>query len=219
MRPPAPVMSMFARQLAHPSGMAGRVVGRMLNRGNAGAISTAIDLSGVGAGHVAADLGFGGGLGLRLLLERTAPEGTVHGVELSSTLLSAATRSLRSQIASGRLYLHEGSLERLPLADGSLDAVITLNTFYFLAELEHACSELVRVLAPGGAVVVGVGDPGAMSKMPFTAHGFVLRSAVDVQSALAAAGLTVQEDHRLGEGQGAYHLITAVRSSSGAIAS
>lgn len=42
--------------------------------------------------------------------------------------------------------------------------------------------------------MIGVGDPDAMAKMPFTPYGFTLRPVAEVKDALERAGLTV--DHR-----------------------
>jgi arsenite methyltransferase len=204
-------MARLARQLAHPSGVPGRFVGRMLNRGNAGTIAAAVDVCGAGPGDATADVGFGGAVGLQRLLELTGPGGVVHGVELSTTLLSAARRRFRQPLEDGRLCLHEGSLERLPMEDGSLTAVLTVNTFYFLSELAPVCAELARVLIRGGRVVVGVGDPDAMARLPVTTHGFRLRPVAEIWGALMDAGLHMVQDHRVGDGPDAYHLLVAAR--------
>ncbi|WP_216902022.1 class I SAM-dependent methyltransferase, partial [Nocardia alni] len=79
-------------------------------------------------------------------------------------------------------------------ADASLDAVITVNTLYFVPELDRACAELARVLRPKGRVVIGVGDPDGMAKLPFTGYGFRLRPVAELTAALESAGLSV--DHR-----------------------
>ena len=98
--------------------------------------------------------------------------GRVHGVEVSDTMLSQAARRYRRDVAAGRLALHTGSLTQLPFADSALDGVLTVNTIYFIAELNCAFTELARVVGSAGRIVVGVADPDAMARMPFTGHGF-----------------------------------------------
>ncbi|WP_246229064.1 class I SAM-dependent methyltransferase [Mycolicibacterium psychrotolerans] len=95
----------------------------------------------------------------------------VHGVEMSETMLTEAKRRFSDPIARGRLRLYSGRMESLPLEDSALDAIISTNTIYFVPDLAAAMSELVRVLRPGGRLVLGVGDPGRMSRMPFTRQG------------------------------------------------
>ena len=179
-----------ARQLGHPSGWRGRLVGRALNKGNRTLVEAAIGAAGVGPGQTAADIGFGGGVGLRLLLDRVGPTGSVHGIDVSTTMVDQARRAFREQCATGTLTLAVGSMTRLPLADDVLDAAITVNTVYFVEDLEAAFRELARVLRPGGRLVVGVSDPEAMARMPVTAYGFRLRPIEALAEAMAAAGLT-----------------------------
>ncbi|WP_429424433.1 class I SAM-dependent methyltransferase [Nocardia sp. GAS34] len=190
-------MSTVAGQLGNPHGPLGRVVGTVLNRGNRFLIEASIDAAEVASGAAAADVGFGGGVGLSVLLERVGAEGTVHAVELSREMLAGARSRFTREIGQGRLRVLEGSLTELPLADASLDSVITVNTVYFVPELDRACAELARVLRPAGRVVIGIGDPDGMAKMPFTAHGFRLRPIGELTVALAGAGLTVE--HRVVE--------------------
>jgi trans-aconitate methyltransferase len=80
----------LARQLGHPDGWRGRLIGRGLNRGNRPVVAAAVEHTGVGAGDRAADLGFGGGIGLRLLLQRVGAVGHVDGVDVSETMLESA---------------------------------------------------------------------------------------------------------------------------------
>lgn len=119
-------------------------------------------------------LASGGGIGLRLLLDRPdAP--TVHGVEVSTEMIRQAQAAFAGDLAAGRLRLHHASITALPLATSSLDGIITVNTVYFVDDLDQAFSELARTLASPGRAVIGIGDPDAMGKLSFTAHGFRLR--------------------------------------------
>jgi arsenite methyltransferase len=197
-----------ARQLGHPQGLAGRLVGARLNRGNARAVAAAVDAAGVGAGASAADLGFGGGVGLSLLLERVGASGIVHGVEVSDEMLATARRRHPAAISTGRLVLHKGSLDRLPLPEAALDGLVTTNTVYFIDDLPAAFAEMARVLAPSGRAVLGIGDPDAMARMPFTRYGFRLRAVDDVLESARAAGLDLRSHERVGDGSRPFHVLT-----------
>ncbi len=155
-----------------------------------------------------ADVGFGGGIGLKFLLDSVGQSGLVHGVEVSDTMLSRAARRYRRDIAAGRLALHTGSLTQLPFADSALDGVLSVNTIYFVAELDHACTELARVVNSAGRIVVGLADPDAMARMPFTGHGFHLRPVPEVIDTLRGAGLGVQH-RRISQRDDAPHLLVA----------
>jgi SAM-dependent methyltransferase len=207
------VLAGFASQLGRPTGLRGRLIGNMLNRSNRGEIAMAIAALDIPSGAVAADLGFGGGVGLELLLGRVGDTGQVYGVELSPTMVSRASRRFRREVAGGRLHLRSGSITQLPLETESIEAAITINTIYFIAELDQAFSELARVLTRSGRIVVGIGDPEAMSRMPMTPYGFRLRPVAEVTAAAELAGLALRDDKRSGQGAGAAHLLVFARSS------
>src|SRR3984893_13678317 len=202
------IMAGIAKQLGHPSGLRGRVVGVALNRGNRRFVSAAVQALQPDVAAGGADVGFGGGVGLKFLLDSVGQSGRVHGVEVSDTMLSQAARRYRRDIAAGRLALHTGALTQLPFADSALTGVLTVNTIYVVAELDPAFTEVARVVGSAGRIVVGLVDPDAMAKMPFTGHGFHLRSVPEVIDTLRGAGLGV-EHRRICQAHDAPHLLVA----------
>ncbi len=183
----------------------------MLNKGNRNDVHGAVDAADPQPGQSVADFGFGGGVGIRRLLERVGSTGHVHGVEIADTMLDVARRRFAGEVEDGRLQLHRGDLTALPLDAASLDAAITTNTIYFIEDLPGAFAEVARVIRPGGRFVVGIGDPEEMRKYPFTAHGFRLRPVDEVAALLRAAGFAEPRRRRTGDSAGAFHLLVAER--------
>lgn len=207
---PDAVLRVLARQLGGPSGPLGSLVARMLNKGNAVPVAAAVQALDLTGTETVADIGFGGGVGLDLLLAATDRGGRVHGVEPSSAMLARARRAHREAVAAGRLGLHEARMSALPFADGALDGWVSTNTVYFVDDLDAAFREAARVLAPGGRGVVGIADPEWMARQSFTRHGFTLRPVAEVTEALVRAGLDV--DHRtLGDREPVFHLLVGTR--------
>jgi arsenite methyltransferase len=204
----------MASQLGKPTGLRGVLVGRMLNRSNRGFITQAIDALSLQPGAVAADLGFGGGVGLAMLLERVGPNGQVHGVDFSPTMVRQASRRYRADVASGRLHLEYGSITELPLQDASIQGAITINTIYFIADLDRAFAELARVIAPTGWVVVGIGDPQMMARIPTTPFGFSIRQPDAIAAAAKSARMVLQDHKRVGQGDNAAHLLVFAHGPS-----
>ncbi|MDQ4037525.1 MAG: methyltransferase domain-containing protein [Actinomycetota bacterium] len=207
-------VKVVAGQLGRPSGPLGRVVGVILNRRNRTTLTAAVQALDLSPGATVADVGFGGGLGLGLLLREVGSTGVVHGIELSKTMLSQATRRHCTQITAGRLRLHEASMTHLPLEDSALDGILTVNTIYFVSDLDAAFAEFARSLKGTGRVIIGFGDPAALADIPFTAHGFRLRPVPEVVDALSSAGLSLESDVRVGDGDSAMHLLVARLSRS-----
>lgn len=190
----ARVMSALAGQLGHPHGLLGKVVAVVLNRANRRDAIATVEAASITPGETVADIGFGGGAGLELLLGRAGSTGVVYGIDISTDMVNRARSRFAREVDSGKLRLLEGSLNNLPLDDSSLDAIITVNTIYFIADLDEAFGELARVLRPAGRAVICLGDPAAMAKLPFTPYGFRLRPVDEVVAELERAGLSV--DHR-----------------------
>src|SRR5689334_10052434 len=184
------LLSAVAGQLGRPHGILSPFVARALNRGNEKAIVAAVDAAQAPRGGVVADIGFGGGLGLQLLLDGVGNDGVVHGIEIADDMLSRAKAKFGSD---RRLRLARGSLTELPLDNGTVDALITVNTVYFISELDGACREFARVLRPGGRAVIGIGDPDVMARLPFAKHGFTIRPVGEIAAALQNSGLQVEQ--------------------------
>ena len=207
------ITASIARQLGHPRGLRGRLVGLALNLSNRRFVNAAVQALQPQEADEVVDVGFGGGIGLTFLLARVGQSGLVHGVEISDTMLAAAASRYRRDIAAGRLALHEGSMTRLPFADRQLSGVVSVNTIYFVPQLDRAFAEFARVVKSSGRIVIGLADPAAMAKMPPTKHGFRLRPVLEVIETLRAAGLTV-EHRRIDQGFPAFHLLIGTPNST-----
>jgi SAM-dependent methyltransferase len=93
----------------------------------------------------ALDLGTGTGKAARLVARRF-PEAEVTAVDLSPGMVAEARRLLPPELA-GRVRLEVADASALPYGNGAFDLVILLNMIPFF-------SELARVTAPGGTLVV-----------------------------------------------------------------
>ncbi|WP_424215031.1 class I SAM-dependent methyltransferase [Streptomyces sp. BI20] len=92
------------------------------------------------------DAGCGTGRALAALRAAVGPEGLVVGADLTPEMLDAARAAGRD--AEAALLLAD--VARLPLADGTLDAVFASGLIAHLAEPAANLRELARVVAPGG---------------------------------------------------------------------
>jgi SAM-dependent methyltransferase len=177
------VRTALSRQLSRPSGTGGKVVARLMNRGNRDLNGEAIERLDVQRGNRVLDLGFGGGVTFAPLWERGA---TIVGVDRAGDMVAAARARYAGEVAGGRLELHEGDVTRLPLGEGAVDRIVTVNTVYFWPDLAVAFAELHRVLAPGGRLVLAIRDMKVMQQLDPTV--FTLRSPDELAAALRAAG-------------------------------
>ncbi len=96
------------------------------------------------------DLGCGQGRFARRLIERGY---RVTGLDLSRAMLAKAHGMPRVL----------GSSRRLPFADGTFAAVVSIEVFEHLGPLERPLAEVFRVLKPGGIVAIVDKNAGALN--------------------------------------------------------
>jgi ubiquinone/menaquinone biosynthesis C-methylase UbiE/DNA-binding transcriptional ArsR family regulator len=96
------------------------------------------------------DLGTGTGRMLELFADRYKRG---IGLDLTPAMLAYARAKLeRAGIAHAQV--RQADIYDLPLADGSADAVVMHQVLHFLADPQRAIREAVRVLAPGGRLLI-----------------------------------------------------------------
>jgi arsenite methyltransferase len=186
-------------------------MGVALNVGDRKDVAAAVDVLSIPQEGEVADIGFGGGVGIGLLLDRVGAAGKVHGVDVSSEMLHRAARRFRKEVSAGRLELHRASITDLPFGPAVLDAIITTHTVYFVSDLERAFGELANALRSSGEAVIGLGDPEAMKG--FAPYGFRIRPVDEVVEALDQSGLTLKRRQQIGHGSRGFHVLLAARAS------
>jgi ubiquinone/menaquinone biosynthesis C-methylase UbiE len=98
---------------------------------------------------VVADVGCGFGASLAKLKQRFDPKQLV-GIDIDPESLREAARQAQRCGA----VLVRGSSSRLPLADASCDLLFCHQTLHHLVEQEAALAEFLRVLKPGGVLLL-----------------------------------------------------------------
>ena len=102
------------------------------------------------AGERILDVGCGtGNFSLKLASQKCL----VTGVDRSEDMLTVARRRADEEGRSIEFLLGDG--EALPFDDGSFDGVITMATLEFVQAPVRILGEMLRVLVPGGRVLVG----------------------------------------------------------------
>lgn len=141
------------RQHRLPQGLLGRLVGEKMVRQHQPETDWTVELLDLQPHDRAVELGCGAGRGL-VLAARTTCLSPVVGMDLSPTMLRSAAHRLRRVGPREQVSLVRGDLRALPYADGSLDKIWSVHTFYFWADPDAVFADLLRALAPGGTIAV-----------------------------------------------------------------
>ena len=102
-------------------------------------------------GEIVVDLGCGGGLDVFLAAGKVGPTGKAIGIDMTDEMLALARRN-----AAGRLNVefHKATIDALPLADASVDCVISNCVINLAPDKPAVLREIARVLKPGGRLAV-----------------------------------------------------------------
>lgn len=108
-------------------------------------------------GETVLDLGAGGGFDCFVAGPKVGKTGRVIGVDMTPDMLSKARRnaaSYREQTGLDNVEFRLGEIEALPVADASVDVVISNCVLNLSPDKPRVWREIARVLKPGGRVAV-----------------------------------------------------------------
>ncbi len=108
-------------------------------------------------GEVALDLGSGGGFDVFIAGRKVGPAGRAIGADMTPDMIAKArkhTEPYRQQTGLDNVEFRLGEIEHLPVADASVDVVISNCVINLSPDKPQVWREIARVLKPGGRVAV-----------------------------------------------------------------
>lgn len=126
------------------------------------------------AGEVVLDLGCGGGFDCFVAGPKVGADGKVIGIDMTAEMLSKARKNLAAyeeQSGLKNVEFRLGEIEHLPVADGSVDVVISNCVINLSGDKAQVWREISRVLRPGGRVAVS--DLALLKPLPAAVVGDV----------------------------------------------
>ena len=163
-----------------------------LSCGNPGALAA------LRPGEVLLDLGSGAGFDAYVAGPKVGATGRVIGVDMTPEMLAKARTSLatyRERTGLDNVEFRLGEIEHLPVADASVDAVISNCVINLSPDKPQVWREIARVLKPGGRVAVS--DLALLKPLPEA-----VREMVEALVGCVAGAVLVAETERMARDAG-----------------
>jgi SAM-dependent methyltransferase len=112
-----------------------------------------LGLAAIGAGERVVDLGSGSGTDTFLAAARSGPEGELVGVDMTDEQLAKA-RGLATRDGYPTVRFEQGYIEEVPVADSSVDVVISNGVINLCDDKPAVFREITRTLKPGGRMAI-----------------------------------------------------------------
>jgi arsenite methyltransferase len=110
-------------------------------------------LAQLSVGETVLDLGSGGGIDVILSARRVGPTGKAYGLDMTDEMLALARENQQKAGVENVEFL-KGEIENIPLADNSVDVVISNCVINLSGDKDRVLHEAFRVLKPGGRFAV-----------------------------------------------------------------
>jgi SAM-dependent methyltransferase len=149
-------------------------------------------------GEVVLDLGAGGGFDVFIAGQKVGTSGRAIGVDMTPEMLAKARKNVttyRQRTGLENVEFRLGEIEHLPVADGSVDVVISNCVINLSPDKPQVWREIARVLKPGGRVAVS--DLALLKPLP----GAVAES-VEALIGCVAGAVLVSETERMARAAG-----------------
>lgn len=143
-------------------------------------------------GEVVLDLGSGGGFDCFVAGPRVGAAGRVIGIDMTPDMLSKARRNLdayRKRTGLDNVEFRLGEIENLPVADSTVDVVLSNCVLNLSPDKARVWREIARVLKPGGRVAVS--DLALLRPLPDA-----VRADVEALVGCVAGAVLIEESRR-----------------------
>jgi ubiquinone/menaquinone biosynthesis C-methylase UbiE len=147
------VLPYVVHQVRKPTRWVGRLFAWLMNVSHSGLTDWGLEHIVVEKDSIVLDVGCGGGRTIEKLAV-LAPEGMIYGADYAKGSVAASRGKNSRLIEAGRVEIKQASVSDLPFPNDKFDLVTAVETQHYWPHLVRDMQEILRVLAPGGTLLV-----------------------------------------------------------------
>lgn len=145
--------SKFLNQWRKPVGRLGKGLAWVFNLSHSKGANWGLQHISIEKDSIILDVGCGGG-GFVRQLSGIITTGKVYGIDYSEDCVVVSRRTNKQEIRIGRVEILNGSVSSLPFPNQMFNIVTAVNSHYYWPDLMKDLQEVLRVLKPGGRLVL-----------------------------------------------------------------
>jgi ubiquinone/menaquinone biosynthesis C-methylase UbiE len=180
----------FSEQARKPSGFFGRwVMSKIFDRGNAAINDFMKEQLLLQENDHVLEIGFGTG---KLIFEmaKRVNKGLIEGIDLSETMVAIAEKRNKNYLAQGRVIIRQGDFEETAYNDNRFDKICSANTIYFWPQPDNCIKKILRILKPGGKLILAFEDIKQLESRPLSTNVFHLYHQDEIIKLLSRNGFS-----------------------------
>ena len=202
----------FSEQARKPSGFFGRwVMSKIFDHGNAAINDFMKEQLLLQENDHVLEIGFGTGK-LIFKMAKQVNKGLIEGIDLSDTMVAIAEKKNKNYIAEGKVIIRQGDFEETAYNDNRFDKICSANTIYFWPQPGNFIKNILRILKPGGKLILAFEDIKQLESRPLNTNIFHIYHQDEIKKLLSGNGFSGSIDMISKEIKSLrYHCVVAVK--------
>ena len=140
-------------QVRRPSKWLGRPFVWLMNSSHSKLTDWGLEHTKIEQNFTILDVGCGGGRTIQKLATQ-ASNGTIYGVDYAEGSVAISRKTNADSIQAGRVKIKQATVSQLPFGDNKFDLATAIETQYYWPDLPNDMQEILRVLKPGGTLLI-----------------------------------------------------------------
>jgi len=160
------MFSTIGKQFRHPSGFLGRIISRLMKKGNMQSYDKVINELAIKKNDIIFEIGYGHGLGIKNIMLNN--DCYISGIDFSELMYREASRRNKNFIETNKVELNLGDFLNYKIKSDYYDKIFCINVVYFWNNLEKPFLKIRDGLKKDGIFCFSMAHRDNLNKAKYT---------------------------------------------------